>query len=115
MGARRNVTVIRLCVPDVLLDTGSRSFCSFLLISQSALQKVLRGNPGILKQGFWWEFVARCVAANLRITELPVAHRARAAGETQVYRPTKVPRIAFEHLMGLFALRKELAELSDRK
>jgi len=85
--------------------------CPFLLIRQESLQLALRGNPGILKQGFWWEFIARCVAARLRIKELPVAHRARTAGITQVYRPTKVPRIAYEHILGLSKLRKELGEL----
>jgi glycosyltransferase involved in cell wall biosynthesis len=86
--------------------------CPFLLIRQQSLQRVLRGNPGILKQGFWWEFIARCVSAGLRIQELPVAHRARSAGVTQVYRPTKVPRIAYEHLLGLARLKKELRELN---
>jgi len=85
--------------------------CPFLLIRQQSLQLVLRGNPGILKQGFWWEFIARCVAARLRITELPVAHRNRTAGVTQVYRPSKVPGIAYEHLLGLSRLRKELNTL----
>jgi glycosyltransferase involved in cell wall biosynthesis len=85
--------------------------CPFLLIRQDSLQLALRGNPGILKQGFWWEFVARCVTARLRIKELPVAHRARSAGITQVYRPTKVPRIAYEHILGLSKLKRELREL----
>ncbi len=85
--------------------------CPFLLIRQDALRKALRGNPGILKQGFWWEFMARCVNCGFRIKELPVAHRARAAGETQVYKPTKVPRIAYEHLLGLRKLKAELREI----
>lgn len=82
--------------------------CPYLVVRQSALREILRGDLGILKQGFWWEFVARSVAAGLRIKEIPVAHRVRAAGETQVYRPAKVPRIAFEHLRGLAKLRREL-------
>ena len=47
------------------------------------------------------------MAANLRIVEIPVQHRKRASGVTQVYRPSKVPRIAIEHLFGLYHLRKE--------
>ena len=85
--------------------------CPFLLVRQSALREILRGNLGILKQGFWWEFVARCVGANFRIKEIPVKHRARSAGQTQVYLPTKVPRIAYEHLKGLFKLKRELNTL----
>jgi glycosyltransferase involved in cell wall biosynthesis len=82
--------------------------CPFLLIRREGLLKVLKGNLGILKQGFWWEFCARCIAAQLRIKELPVAHRTRTSGQTQVYLPSKVPGIAWEHLKGLFRLRKEL-------
>ena len=82
--------------------------CPYLLISRAGLEKILAGRVGILKQGFWWEFLARAVAARLRIVETPVRHRPRAAGETQVYRPTKVPRIAAEHLIGLVHLRREL-------
>ena len=63
---------------------------------------------GILKQGFWWEFMARAVAAHSRIVETPVRHRARAAGATQVYRAARLPHIAAEHLVGLYHLRREL-------
>lgn len=82
--------------------------CPYLLINRAGLEKILSGNVGILKQGFWWEFLARAVGANLRIVEMPVRHRVRSAGVTQVYRPTKVPRIAAEHLIGLCHLRREL-------
>jgi dolichol-phosphate mannosyltransferase len=85
--------------------------CPYLLIRRDALEKVLSGDVGILRQGFWWEFLARAVAHGLRITEIPVSHRVRAGGKTQVYRPTKIPRIAFEHLLGLRRLRQELNTL----
>jgi hypothetical protein len=82
--------------------------CPYLLIKREALMRVLDGNVGILKQGFWWEFFARARARKLSITQVPVAHRVRTAGETVVYRPTKVPRIAYEHLLGLRKLSAEL-------
>jgi dolichol-phosphate mannosyltransferase len=82
--------------------------CPYLLVRRPGLQKVLAGNVGILKQGFWWEFLARARAAGLRIAETPVRHRHRSSGVTQVYRPTKVPRIAAEHLVGLLKLKREL-------
>ena len=83
--------------------------CPYLLIERRGLQKILTGKVGVLKQGFWWEFMARAAAAGLKIVEAPVKHRTRASGTTQVYRPTKVPRIAAEHLVGLFRLRRELS------
>jgi glycosyltransferase involved in cell wall biosynthesis len=82
--------------------------CPYLLIHRRGLEKILKGNVGVLKQGFWWEFVARAAALNLRMIEAPVSHRLRASGITQVYRPMKIPRIAIEHVLGLFRLRKEL-------
>ncbi len=85
--------------------------CPYLVIRRESLMKILEGNVGILKQGFWWEFLARAVANRLSIVEVPVRHRVRASGTTQVYKPTKVPRIAAEHLMGLLKLRDELKRI----
>jgi glycosyltransferase involved in cell wall biosynthesis len=86
--------------------------CPFLVIRRPALERALRGHPGILRQGFWWEFYARAYSAGLRVTEVPVHHRARVAGKTQVYGLTKIPRIASEHLLGLRKLRNELASIT---
>lgn len=82
--------------------------CPFLIIRRESLLRILEGRVGVLKQGFWWEFVARAMALDLRSVEAPVTHRPRGAGTTQVYKPTKVPRIAAEHLAGLVTLRREL-------
>jgi dolichol-phosphate mannosyltransferase len=82
--------------------------CPYLLINRATLEKILSGNVGILKQGFWWEFLARARAADLCIVETPVRHRARSSGVTRVYRFTKMPRIGAEHLFGLYRLWGEL-------
>jgi hypothetical protein len=52
-----------------------------------------------MQQGFWWEFVARVHRGGYRIAELPVHHRLRSAGETQVYRWSRMPetRTATRH------------------
>jgi hypothetical protein len=84
-----------------------------MVIRQTALEQTLRGNPGLLRQGFWWEFYARANAAGLRIATVPIRHRARLAGDTKVYRPTKIPGIAIEHIRALFTLRRELEQLPD--
>jgi dolichol-phosphate mannosyltransferase len=97
-------TVYRRLFPVSLRDPS----CPYLVIRRSGLEKVLEGNPGILPQGFWWEFNARAAAHGLSVVEVPVKHREREAGATQVYRVAKLPRIALEHLRGLFALRNEL-------
>lgn len=85
--------------------------CPFLVIRQGAIEKILRGNPGILRQGFWWEFNARANSAGLRVVQVPVHHRSRLAGKTQVYHLKKLPGIAREHLRGLFTLARELRHL----
>lgn len=63
-----------------------------------------------LNYGYWWEFQARVAAAGLSVVELPVRHRVRFAGETQVYTPTKLPKIVSTHLLGLKKLRQELRD-----
>jgi dolichol-phosphate mannosyltransferase len=82
--------------------------CPYLLIRRPMLERVLSGKLPLLAQGFWWEFVARAHEHGARIREVPVRHRSRAAGWTQVYRPSRVPGIAASHLRGLFELRREL-------
>lgn len=66
-----------------------------------------------LSYGFWWEFFARARAAGLEIHEVPVAHRLRADGKTQVYRLRKLPGIVASHLRGLVELRRELRTAAD--
>lgn len=83
--------------------------CPFFVTSSKNLKNVLATpNIGILKQGFWWEFYARAYSLGIEIVEAPIEHRVRAAGETVVYRPTKVPAIAYEHIVGLRTLRNTL-------
>ena len=61
-----------------------------------------------LSFGFWWEFQTRISKRGVGVIEVPVNHRARAAGETQVYAWKKIPKIVYTHLVGLHKLRKEL-------
>lgn len=83
--------------------------CPFFITSIDNLKKILATpNIGILKQGFWWEFYQRANSLDIEIVEVPIEHRVRAAGETVVYRPTKVPAIAYEHIKGLKTLRETL-------
>jgi len=85
--------------------------CPYLLVRRPLLEKILTGDLPVLAQGFWWEFIARAEAHGARIRQVPVQHRVRAAGVTQVYRPTKVPAIAYSHLLGLVELRRELSQV----
>jgi glycosyltransferase involved in cell wall biosynthesis len=62
-----------------------------------------------LSFGFWWEFQARISNKGLKVIEIPVEHRVRSEGKTQVYLLRKLPKIVFTHLKGLILLRNELS------
>jgi hypothetical protein len=61
-----------------------------------------------LDYGFWWEFQARVAREGLKIKEIPVNHRKRIDGKTQVYVINKLAKIVITHLAGLLKLKKEL-------
>ena len=88
---------------DVRLNDPS---CPFVLGWSSGID-CLPDRP-ILDQGFWWEFVARVSGHGLRIAEVPVRHRVRAAGTTKVYTWKTIPGIARSHLAGLSRIRREV-------
>ena len=79
----------------------------FIICYRNDIQFLADGTPH-LSFGFWWEFQTRIYKRGLRVIELPVNHRIRAAGETQVYAIRKIPKIVYTHLIGLYKLRKEL-------
>jgi glycosyltransferase involved in cell wall biosynthesis len=60
-----------------------------------------------LSFGFWWEFQWRIEQIGLIPIEIPVSHRIRTAGVTQVYRLKRLPHIIITHLLGLRNLRRE--------
>ncbi len=74
--------------------------CPFVLASREVVLALL-GRLGEMQQGFWWEFVARCHRMGFRILELPVRHRPRSAGITQVYRFRRLARIGWTHTVAL--------------
>ena len=83
----------------------------FVAAYRSDALNVLPPAP-LLSQGFWWEFFARAGAGGLRIVEVPVVHRPRDKGTTQVYRLSRLPQIALAHLVGLMKLRLELRHVA---
>lgn len=80
--------------------------CPFMLARREVIQE-LWPQMGAMQQGFWWEFTARAHRFGFSIRELPVHHRDRAAGVTQVYRLKKLPGIGYRHVVALFKIRLE--------
>jgi glycosyltransferase involved in cell wall biosynthesis len=58
-----------------------------------------------MKEGFWWGFVGACWKRKIPIEEIPICHRKRFAGETQVYKLAKMPGIIIRNGIGLLKLR----------
>ena len=77
--------------------------CPFVLAHQDTIASVV-DQLGEMKQGFWWEFMARCHRSGRTILELPVHHRLRTAGVTQVYKLSKLPGIGYHHFVALFKI-----------
>jgi len=57
-----------------------------------------------MQQGFWWEFVARAHRRGFSIIELPINHRARASGSTQVFKFSKMPGIGYNQFCALLKI-----------
>jgi dolichol-phosphate mannosyltransferase len=80
--------------------------CPYLLMSRRLVRQIYP-QLGAMEQGFWWEFVARVHGNGFSIRELPVNHRLRAAGVTQVYGWKKMPGIFVRHVAALFEIRAD--------
>jgi glycosyltransferase involved in cell wall biosynthesis len=78
--------------------------CPFVLGHTKLLERVA---PLLvyMKEGFWWGFVGACWKLKIPMDEIQVRHRERIAGDTQVYKLTKMPGIVFRNCIGLLRLR----------
>jgi len=74
--------------------------CPYVLVRKKVVRRLV-GELGAMQQGFWWEFIARAYRHGFSIQELPVHHRLRSAGTTQVYTFRKLPRIGWHHFVAL--------------
>jgi glycosyltransferase involved in cell wall biosynthesis len=80
--------------------------CPYVLVRKSVAQR-LGGELGDMQEGFWWEFVARAHRRRFTIRELPVNHRLRSVGITQVYKWHKMPGIFLRHVVAIFKVWNE--------
>lgn len=80
--------------------------CPYVLFSREIAHR-MANDLGAMKEGFWWEFVARSYRLGYSIKEIPIRHRERSAGVTQVYKWSKMPAIFFRHVCALFRIRRE--------
>jgi dolichol-phosphate mannosyltransferase len=78
--------------------------CPFVLARKDVIES-LADEMERMQQGFWWEFTARAYLHGFKIKEIPVNHRLRFAGKTQVYHLKKMPGIGLRHFLALFQIR----------
>ena len=77
--------------------------CPYMLAKKAVVDRLIP-ELGEMQQGFWWEFIARVHRRRYTILELPVQHRERLAGTTQVYKLAKLPGIGYRHFIALFKI-----------
>jgi Glycosyl transferase family 2 len=90
----------RLLFPNRLRDPS----CPFVL-GHTELFKRVAPLLVYMKEGFWWGFVGACWKLKIPIEEIQIRHRKRFVGDTQVYKPAKMPGIIFRNGIGLLRLR----------
>jgi glycosyltransferase involved in cell wall biosynthesis len=78
--------------------------CPFVL-GHSKLFKKLAPLLTYMKEPFWWGFTGACWKLGIPISEIQIHHRARFAGDTQVYKVRKMPGIILRNGIGLLKLR----------
>jgi dolichol-phosphate mannosyltransferase len=74
--------------------------CGYVLMRRSALERLLP-RLGVVPEGFWLEVTARASRRSILLQEVPINHRTRTSGTTVVYKPWKVPAIAWRNGLGL--------------
>ena len=83
--------------------------CGYFMAYRSDIDEIINKKEiGFIKEGFWWEFYAWCIKKNLEIVEIPIKHFNRKYDNTVVFRPRKIPGIAYRNIKGLIELKKVL-------
>lgn len=81
--------------------------CPYMLMKENVIRTTI-SEVKHLRYSCWPEFVVRVCRKGYNITEVPINHRERLAGETQVYKPTKLLKIMLSQFIGAFSLYAEL-------
>jgi hypothetical protein len=57
-----------------------------------------------MRESFWTEFTIRAYCMGVKTCEVPVDHRKRSNGSTNVYKPHKMPKIILSQFKALIKL-----------
>jgi glycosyltransferase involved in cell wall biosynthesis len=79
------------------------SDCGFRLINRKLIDSIV-DEVKFLKYSFWAEFTIRACLKGFKVREVPIHHAVRNNGNTQIYKPSKIPLIVLKQLFGLSQL-----------
>tara|TARA_B100001057_G_scaffold332783_1_gene333235 strand:- start:24 stop:725 length:702 start_codon:yes stop_codon:yes gene_type:complete len=105
---RRFISKIFYLIYNVLFKVPLRDPSFAFVFMNKKTYKNLSDFTPYLPDGFFWEFNARANKLNFLFSEIKINHRKRSAGDTKIYTLNKLPRIAYNNLLGLFKLKKEI-------
>lgn len=77
--------------------------CNVMLMQRPLVEAIVP-KIGLMSEGFQWELVAHAMKARIKIVEVPLKHRHRTSGSTVVYRPSRIPGIAWRNGVGLLKI-----------
>ena len=74
--------------------------CSLMLMKREVAERIVP-RLGHMVEGFQWELTARAIQSRFKTGEVRLNHRARASGGSVVFKPARVPVIAYRNVAGL--------------
>ena len=101
---RRAFRRVSYCIYQPVLRTPAHDpSCPYALMSKRTVARLVDELSDV-REGFWWEFVARAHRRGCSIREVPIHPRRRSHGETQVYRPGKTVEIFPKHVVAVLRI-----------
>lgn len=77
--------------------------CPYVL-GRGELFRLLAQDQPCLDYGYWWEFHFRRNYNNFTVQEVPVSHRRRNSGATQIYLPTKILLLGMQEALRMWRM-----------
>ena len=103
--SRKLFSLLFKSVFSLLFDASIRDpSCPFVLFRPGVIVPFV-DKLALMREGFWWGFTGMCVKNKLSLLQIPVRHRPRFDGQTNVYQLPKIPGIALRNLIGLLHLK----------
>lgn len=112
---KRNDSVLRKMMSNTFQELSRRMFklsihdvtSSYRLMRYDAAQAVV-SDYRYMRESFWTEFTVLALKKGLTIAEVPITHRQRQRGSTNVYKLSKTPNIIYRQIVSLIRLWRDI-------